>query len=251
MQACGLSGSIANVIVQSDGLDWLVDDGVDSGDRIGPHHEEELTPLVLDLLPEGGILLDVGAHVGHYALRAAAKASRVIAVEPNPDTVARLKENLAANSITNVDCVPVAAWDGVARFRVEKVHQSYERDGSNRIVPDAYGPIWGARLDDALNQYPLRPERLDLVKVDVEGADLQALSGMAGLLARHRPVLFVEDHAQYGYYQQGELFKTLDDLGYTSREEVTWGSSTYWVCRPAASSASTGSQWFDSTDSTS
>jgi hypothetical protein len=57
-------------------------------------------------------------------------------------------------------------------------------------------------------------DRIDLIKVDVEGADLHALRGMAGLLARHRPQLLIERHDIYGYYTVGELTGLIEDLGY-------------------------------------
>lgn len=188
--------------------------------------------MVLDLIPEGGVFLDVGAHVGHYALRAAGKASKVIAIEPNADTFARLQHNLAINGITNCHCINVAAWDSTARLSLRKVHEQYERDGSNYAVADHQGGVWGARLDDALSTYPARPDRLDVVKIDTEGADIRAISGMTGLLARHRPVLFIEDHSEYGYYPQSELLTLLAEVGYEP-ERVMWGHSTYWIARPA------------------
>lgn len=215
--------------VDYDGLWWQVDDG--SHDHLGPSHEESLTPTVLDLLPEGGVFLDVGAHVGHYTLRAARKASMVIAVEANPDTAARLRWNLSLNTMGNVHVVNVAAWNGVGRFRIQKVHEQYERDGSNRILPDPDGPVWGARLDDALNCYPLRPDRLDVIKLDVEGADIPALEGMSGLIGKYHPVLFIEDHSCYGYYEQADLLALLTRLGYRW-EDVDWCGAHYWIARP-------------------
>lgn len=216
--------------MESDNIQWEI--SPDGHDQLGPDSEPGLTPVVLGLLPAGGVFLDVGAHVGHYTLRAARIASRVIAVEPNPDTMERLKLNLSINGITNVSCIQMAAWDGVIRLRMQKVHEQYRRDGSSRAVPDPRGEIWGARLDDMLSQYPLRPDRLDLVKVDVEGADLHALGGMAGLLARHRPVLVVEDHSMYGYYRQAELLELLSQLGYRA-EQVVPEEGTWWLARPA------------------
>jgi FkbM family methyltransferase len=213
--------------VQSDSLTWEVNPG--DHDQLGPCHEEEITPLVLSLLPAGGVFLDIGAHVGHYALRAARKASRVIALEPNPDTAARLRENIALNSITNVDVAELAAWDGTARFSLKKVHDCYVRDGSNYLVPDPAGTVWGARLDDILSKYPLRPDRLDLVKIDAEGSDLHVISGMDDLLTRFRPVLFIEDHSLYGYYARADLFGLLDYFSY-GREPVSEGS--WWIARP-------------------
>jgi FkbM family methyltransferase len=218
------------VIETADDLLWEITPG--DHDVLGPRHEDGLTPRVLDLLPEGGVFLDVGAHVGHYTLRAARKAFLVIAVEPNPSTAERLRHNIQLNDLRNVLVTEIAAWNGTERFRIERVHECYERDGSGRIVPDKDGLIWGGRLDEVLARFPLRPDRLDLVKLDVEGADLRALAGMSGLLARHGPVLFIEDHSAYGYYQQEDLAAAIHGLGYHA-EEVTWEGSTWWIARPA------------------
>jgi FkbM family methyltransferase len=221
---------IRGVEVIADGLKWEVDPA--DHDGLGPSHEDEITPLVLGLLPEGGTFLDVGAHVGHYALRAARKAASVIAVEPNPATAERLRHNAFINELRNVHVVEVAAWDGACPMRLERVH-SYVRDGSGRVFPDTGGKIWGARLDDALNQYPLRPDRLDLVKLDVEGADLQALDGMRGLIARHRPALVIEDHSYLGYYTRRQLAEVVVSLGYqwqfAHHED---GGAAWWRCWP-------------------
>lgn len=217
------------MIVESDGLQWIIEEG--AHDNLGPDHETALTPLVLGLLPEGGTFLDVGAHVGHYALRASFKAGKVIAVEANPDTAAHLRRNIAFNGLRNVHVLELAAWDGVGRFSIRRVHEQYERDGSSRVIPDPAGPVWGARLDDALSRYPLRPDRLDLVKIDAEGADLHVISGMQDLLERHRPVLFIEDHSVYGYYEQADLLALLDYLSY--EPEPAGPEPGWWLARPS------------------
>src|SRR5262249_44345404 len=57
--------------------------------------------------------------------------------------------------------------------------------------------------------------RLDLVKIDVEGADIRALRGMRKILNKYRPKLLIECHDIYGYYTREELEQTLTELGYT------------------------------------
>lgn len=216
------------MIAESDGLAWHVDP--ESHDHLGPSSEEHITPRVLGLIPPGGVFVDVGAHVGHYALRAARIASRVIAVEPNPATARRLRENIALNHLTNVQVVEAVAWNGVARFWEQKIHQQYLRDGSARMLPDPGGPIWGGRLDDLLSRYPLRCDRIDAVKIDTEGADPRVIDGMTGLIARHRPVLFVEDHSVHGYYDQQDLLAEFRRLSYRAQRIDRGG--LWWLARP-------------------
>lgn len=189
-------------------------------------HEWPQRELLVRLLPPGGVFLDVGAHVGLYTLALAGKASRVIAVEPNPAAAAQLRANLALNDVTNVDVLEVAAWDGAAPLDLSNPQPpTGEMSGWMRTLPVENGQIWGQRLDMALDL-----DRLDLVKVDVEGADLHALRGMSGLLHEHRPVLFVESHAVHGYYELHELTDLIGGLGYGWEEGPASGPAPFFVC---------------------
>jgi FkbM family methyltransferase len=211
---------------EADGLLWL-DRGPGSGDALGfADHEAPLRPILAGLLPDGGVLLDVGAHVGHWTLRLASKASRVVAVEANPATAATLQLHLALNDITNVTVVQLAAWDKQARLRLHDPNDQIE-GGSTRVLAaeNGDGTVPAGRLDQLPELIGIG--RLDLVKLDVEGADLHALRGMAGLLERHRPVLFIEDHSVYGYFERADLETTLVDLGYTF--EVAHSVPTQWM----------------------
>jgi FkbM family methyltransferase len=230
---------------EGDGLLWL-DRGRGYGDNLGSAgHEADLGPIMRDLLPEGGVFLDVGAHVGHWALRLADKASHVYAVEANPETAAVLRRNIALNDIGNVTVLQFAAWDEHTWLRLDDPNHEVS-GGSTRTVEasDSDG------LDVSVQAGPLDRElfdldRLDLVKLDVEGADLHAIRGMAGLLAAHRPALFIEDHSIYGYYERADLEALLAELGYTWEVAHQYGTNwhpdgtrlqpvraDYLVCRP-------------------
>jgi FkbM family methyltransferase len=218
---------LAPRIREADGLLWI-DRGRRTGDAIGfADHEAELKPIIGGLLPDGGVLLDVGAHVGHWSLRLAGKASQVYAVEANPETASVLRRHLAMNDIRNVDVVEIAAWDDKTTLRLDDP-MGQVTGGSTRTVPlgepddEERDGIPANRLDAVLSL-----DRLDLVKLDVEGADLHALRGMSGLLAEHRPALFVECHDIYGYYERADLESLLTQLGYTW--EVASSAMTHWT----------------------
>jgi tRNA G37 N-methylase Trm5 len=66
-------------------------------------YEKDIADLIKKYLPRGGIFVDVGANVGVHTLTAARIASQVIAFEPVPQTVSRLKDNLTLNGFTNVE----------------------------------------------------------------------------------------------------------------------------------------------------
>src|SRR5260370_27928327 len=166
-------------IRQADGLMWI-DRGQRTGDGIGwADHEAALKPVFENLLPEGGVFLDVGAHVGHWSLRLAARASRVIAVEANPATAATLRRHIAMNGITNVEVLEMAAWDKDEALVLSDPNGQVEGGSTRGLPPDGQAATaHGRRLDGEL----ARETRIDLIKLDGAGADLHAIEGMAGLL---------------------------------------------------------------------
>lgn len=226
--------------VTADGLSWLVEPGTD--DTLGPEHEAGITELVLGLLPaepdggrrfpdEGGVLLDIGAHVGHYTLRAARAGHRVIAVEANPETAGRLLANTVTNNLDgHVRIIPHPAWDVYESLTWKSYHEGTMavRNASGRIYPDPAGMLWPVVLDDVLGDIP----RIDVVKLDTEGAELHVLLGLRATLKRCRPVLWIEDHAWTGAYTPGELSDLLAELHYVQGRGGEWSGLTYWRCDP-------------------
>jgi len=215
-------------IREADGLLW-VDRGGKAGDQLGPDaHEAELWPILDRLLPEGGVFLDVGAHVGHWTLRLASKASRVVSIEANPVTASTLRRNIALNDIGNVEVIEMAAWDEDAVLALDDPYNQVA-GGSTRVVPADDGTVIAGRLDDALEWLT----HLDLVKIDVEGADIHVLDGMAALVERLKPTLFIECHDIYGYYERADLEAAIERLGYTWETAFSYQST--WMPHGQAS----------------
>lgn len=223
---------------QAAGLAWLIEPGTD--DILGPEHEAGITEQVLNLLPapppggwsfpeRGGVLLDIGAHVGHYTLRAAKAGHRVIAVEGNPDTAGRLLANTVLNNLDgSVRIIPHPAWDQNESLTWKSYHEGTMsiRNGSGRIYPDPAGALWPVVLDDVLGTEP----RIDVVKIDTEGAELHVLRGLRSTLKRCHPVMWIEDHAWTAAYTRDELFSMLDELNYAHELGGEWSGLTYWYC---------------------
>jgi FkbM family methyltransferase len=219
---------------EADGLRWIQRGG-NTDDWIAVNHEESLTPVLDGLLPEGGVFVDVGAHVGRWSLRLAGKASRVIAVEANPATAAVLRAHIALNQVRNVSVVECAAWDSETRLTLDSPHGKVT-SGSTRVVTGAAGAVAARPLDDVLAD--VIP---DLIKLDVEGADLHAVRGMADTLARAKPTLFIEDHSIYGYYELADLKALLAELGYDNEEFIAplpgGRHAPYIIARPKEESS--------------
>ena len=200
-----MSGRQQFFVKSGDGLMWMCD-GNYAQDGYGPLHEQEpaghsIHDYIMGSLPEGGVFLDIGAHVGHYTLRAARKGSHVYAVEANPDTAGRLLANLELNKIENVTVWAVAAWDSWDVLSLAP-HDEAMRNGSQRVHRGGgQVTVAGMPLDMLLAHVP----RVDTVKMDVEGADIRVLKGMHHALCRLKPKLIIEDHSVLGYFDPDEL----------------------------------------------
>jgi FkbM family methyltransferase len=217
-----------DVVTSPEGLKWKIsDNNYSTGDRLGAEHEAGMENVLFAMLPPAGVFLDIGSHVGHYTLRAAARGATVIAIEANPATAERLAENLALNDLTaKVTVHNVAAWDEKTTLKLI-IPSKAPRDGSSHVEAGD-GGIPALPLDDLLSD----AERIDLVKMDVEGADLHALRGMRETLSRLKPLLYIEDHSIYGYYTLDELVDQLDELGYDHDPALHFGGCRYWLARP-------------------
>lgn len=202
-------GTVPLPTAEADGLRWIQRGG-HTDDWIAVNHEDSLVPVFDGLLPDGGVYVDVGAHVGRWALRLSKKASRVVAVEANPATAAVLRAHIALNSVENVDVVEVAAWDSLTRLSLSDPNGKVN-GGSTRVVEAEDATVVASPLDLVLAD--VTP---DLIKLDVEGADLHALRGMRDTLARCKPTLFIEDHSIYGYYELADLTALLAGLDYNA-----------------------------------
>lgn len=151
--------------------------------------------LMDSALRPGATVVDVGANIGCntvYAARRVGPRGRVIAVEPAGDNLSVLRRNLEQNQLDHVTVAAVAAGAETGsrsfylRGDVSAVNSFYAESVYASVTDVVRVPV--ARLDDMVEG------EADLVKVDVEGAELEVLAGMPRLLASPRLHLVVEWH---------------------------------------------------------
>jgi FkbM family methyltransferase len=152
-------------------------------------------PIVQTLqssLTPGMQVVDVGANVGRYTVLAASlvgPTGAVYAVEPAPDTLAVLRENVRANALANITILPCAAG---ARRERRDLFVAGQASGKNSLYGAGNHPHAGPAVPvstvplDELVDGPV-----DLVKIDVEGAELDVLAGMGRLLKMAHPLCLV------------------------------------------------------------
>ena len=157
-------------------------------------YEPHVTQALRTHLRPGATFVDVGANVGYFSLLAAllvGERGRVIAFEPRADNVELLRRSVADNGFANVEvhaCAVAERAQELAFFASGEVQSSgrlmQEREAGSELLPT----VRAVALDEALAAEP----RVDVIKMDIEGAEPRALAGMHALLRRHRPTLLTE-----------------------------------------------------------
>lgn len=151
---------------------------------------------VVDGLAPGGVFLDVGANVGFFSLlaaRAVGATGSVHAIEPVPSNARQVEINAAANGFANISVVEAAAssTSGTTTLLLAE-HPGGAVVASAGTPPDPAGSleVRTVTVDELVRSGALRPPTV--IKIDVEGAEVDALEGMVETLREHRPVVVCE-----------------------------------------------------------
>lgn len=156
-------------------------------------HDFELS-FLSGQLGAGDVVLDIGANIGLYTLTLARRVGptgRVFAFEPEPSNCALLRKNIEQNGYHNVTIFEKAVSDrsGKCNLYLSKTHGGLHRTYQSRACSGSV-VIESVRLDDIAD---LRDQEVNLIKIDVEGAEPRVLAGMGALLGRSRNLkLFME-----------------------------------------------------------
>ena len=154
----------------------------------GGFYEAELLADVRSRLFFPHCAVDVGAHVGNHTLYfSKILGLKTIAFEPNAATFKLLAANVRENGV-ELQCRLRHAAVGAAAGRVHTIASTEANSGMSRVEIDADGDTPLLNLDDELkNDGPI-----DVIKIDVEGWELDVLRGAARVIQQHRPLLYVE-----------------------------------------------------------
>lgn len=147
---------------------------------------EMLLDAASRLLP-GALCVDAGANIGNHTLFfAGICGASVVAVEPNAENASLLLRNAELSGCSDlVEMHEVAAGQELGAGSVEITDPS--NTGKVRVRQEADGEVAIVRLDDLLEGRPV-----SLLKIDVEGMELEVLKGASRILREDRPALYVE-----------------------------------------------------------
>jgi FkbM family methyltransferase len=138
------------------------------------------------------IFIDVGAHIGRYSLILAKMFpnAKIIAVEPDPEGYQALIRGIEANKTKNIIAFNIALsdFDGIAnlyRKRGTAISSLVERENSFNMVK-----VSVKRLDTIVEE--LKVNEVDIIKIDVEGAELHVVRGALNTITKYKPILIIE-----------------------------------------------------------
>ncbi len=182
----------------------------------GAEYYEPITRSLLErLLQPGDTFLDLGAHVGFFALSTGISIPgvRLIAFEPNPKNFTILKENARGNGLSDLLCEPIAVsdCDGTATLFLTESDMSaslmkdFQAEDTRQISSIQ---VRTAALDSYLEQHPVTGRLV--IKVDIEGHEPAFFRGAANTLSARKPDIILE----VLYDQDPDLISWLKSLGY-------------------------------------
>jgi FkbM family methyltransferase len=186
--------------------------------------EPDVQNVLAEIIEPGQVVFDIGANIGFFTLLCARQVGprgKVYAFEPMPANAKTLRHNIALNNLDNVIVVEKAlsSTSGRAELFISRYSAFHSLNVEGAVKrnnrgpePDAETPIWveTTTLDDfVLNGDAQVP---DVIKLDVEGAELVALEGMRATLESRKPLLVCELH-----WTNVPYMRFVDSIGYRAR----------------------------------
>jgi len=157
---------------------------------------------------EGDVVIDVGAHIGPYTLKASKRVGlngKIIAIEADPENFDILNRNIQLNKLTNVIALNYAAYskeDKIRLYLLKKDKSSYTK--YNTVMTDIaqynneqkeFVEVQANTLDYLLLSNGIKHEQVNWIKIDVEGAEFDVLKGAKNILSKSNNIsLLIEIH---------------------------------------------------------
>jgi FkbM family methyltransferase len=212
-------GRDSSATVWRGGLRWQLDlrEGIDFSIYLLGGFERRTAAAMRTLVQPGSVVFDIGANVGAHTLgiaRSVGPAGCVVAVEPSDEAFAKLTRNVSINPelqgrVRLRQLLLAASAEAVAP---PALYASWPLHPTGPVHPKHGGRLvtmTGASVD-TLDHVMAREglERLDLIKLDVDGFEARVLEGGLGTLRRHQPVIVME-FAPYVHAEAGGSFADL------------------------------------------
>lgn len=167
----------------------MENDPVQRNHRLGRFYEPKELRLISRWFPKGGVFVDIGANVGNHSLYVARflQPAAVIPFEPNPLAFKLLRANVHLNGFTDLFDLRHLGLGVSSKAASGYAMQKREKNLGGAKMLEGEGDI-DVRPGDAL----LRGVAPAMIKIDVEGMEMDVLEGLETTIATHKPPLMVE-----------------------------------------------------------
>jgi FkbM family methyltransferase len=139
--------------------------------------------------------LDIGAWIGPTVCYAAKKVSKVIAFEPDPYAFYILKENIKRNGLSNVQIFNYAVSDKNGLLRMASFGKGLG-DSQTSSLSGTSGKSFYIKTK-SINELSKKNEKIDFVKMDIEGGEFELIPQMEYFFTTHRPIFYVSFHSPF------------------------------------------------------
>ena len=163
-------------------------------------YESDVIKLIKKILKPGSIAIDVGANIGIHTLVMSNKIGRngkVLAVEPQPEILERLKSNISLNNIKNIQVLPIALsskpgkvilYTHSDKYNNKAQSSFYKNHAENNLTRKIRVSV--KTIDQIINDEKLK--KVDFIKIDTEGNDFNVLKGAEKTICNHKPFIVFE-----------------------------------------------------------
>jgi FkbM family methyltransferase len=186
-------------------------------------HEPLTTSLMYKILKEGMVCLDIGSNIGYYVLlesRLVGKEGVVIGIEPSPINFEYLKKNMGISENKNIEIYNFAAADEnkMLDFVISSKSNWSKVLSENEKIKEGEKlvKIQAKRIDTFVKER--KYQRIDFVRMDVEGYEYYLLNGLEEVMKTFKPNLLIEVHKMFlGVDGTRQMLEKLKQNGYEVR----------------------------------
>lgn len=179
-------------------------------------YEKDVEKTIGDILGKGDVFIDIGANVGYFSVivsRIVGENGKVYALEAIPKLCGLLSESIAINDIKNINVLNNAVYSENKKILFHRMKNSAFSYISRDNTSDGTIEVNAVTLDSLIDKVG----KVDVIKIDVEGAEMNVLLGGKNLISRYKPKIIMEVanwSLQRFNYSSKDILSFLRNIGY-------------------------------------
>lgn len=177
------------------------------------------------------VYIDIGSWIGPTVLYASERYKKVISLEVDPDPLLKLKENISINKISNVDVYEKALFDrtGKASFFSRSSSMSTFSTKNPKNQEEKIINVDTITFEDLLSKSRVTPSNIALIKIDIEGGEINVIPSMKNFLIDHGVPLYISLHPMFLDDEEFNYLKSELHSIYNNAEVVE-GKHPEFIC---------------------